>query len=96
VLKFWTLWGGLHNKRAEDIAVWKQRGQAAIDVMERHLRGAAWFTGERYGIADIALYAYTHTAGDVGFAIGPAVAAWCDRIRAQPGYVAMRPAQRRF
>jgi len=91
VLKFWTLWGGLHRKRPDEIAVWKQRGQAALDVMEGHLAGAAWFTGERYGIADIALYAYTHTAGVIGFAIGPRVGAWLDQVRAQPGHVAMKP-----
>jgi len=91
VLKFWTLWGGLHKKRPDEIAVWKQRGQAAIDVMAQHLASQPWFTGERYGIADIALYAYTHTAAAIGFSIGPAVASWLDRVRAQPGYVAMRP-----
>jgi glutathione S-transferase len=90
VLKFWTLWGGLANKRPEDIALWKQRGQAAIDVMEGHLGAHAWFTGERYGIADIALYAYTHSAGSIGFGLGPAVAGWLDRVRAQPGHVAIR------
>lgn len=90
VLKFWTLWGGLHRKRPDEIALWKTRGQAAIDVMEGHLASHPWFTGERYGIADIALYAYTHTAGAVGFAIGPRVGGWLDRVRAQPGHVAIR------
>src|SRR3954463_6822310 len=89
VLKFWTLWGGLHRKRPDEIAVWKQRGQAAIDVMEGHLgpreREHAWFTGERYGIADIALFAYTQSAAEIGFAVGPAV-----RDRVHPG----RPAAR--
>ena len=91
VLKFWTQWGGLHRKRSDEIAVLKQRGQAAIDVMEGHLGRHAWFTGERYGIADIALYAYTQAAGAIGFAIGPAVAGWFDRVRAQPGHVPIKP-----
>ncbi len=91
VLKFWTYWGGLHNKRPEDIAVWKTRGQAALDVMERHLATHAWFTGERYGIADIALYAYTHTADAIGFALGPATTAWLARVREQPGHVPIKP-----
>jgi glutathione S-transferase len=91
VLKFWTLWGGLHNKRPEDIAVWKQRGQAALDVMEDHLAGQAWFTGERYGIADIALFAYTQSAASLGFAVAPQLAGWLDRVRAQPGYVEIKP-----
>ena len=90
VLKFWTLWGGLANKRPDEIAGWKQRGQAAIDVMEGHLGGHAWFTGERYGIADIALFAYTQSAAAIGFAVGPRVDGWLDRVRAQPGYVPIK------
>jgi glutathione S-transferase len=91
VLKFWTLWGGLDRKRPEDIALWKQRGQAALDVMEGHLAHHAWFTGARYGIADIALYAYTQNAAMLGYAVDPAVAGWLDRVRAQPGHVAIKP-----
>src|SRR5262245_24304606 len=67
VLKFWTLWGGLEKKRPDEIALWKQRGQAALAVMDGHLAQHDFFSGPRYGIADIALYAYTHTAGDIGF-----------------------------
>src|SRR5262245_25486027 len=95
VLKFWTLWGGLHRKRPDEIALWKQRGQAAIDVMEDHLAGAAWFTGERYGIADIALFAYTQSAAAIGYAVGPRVSGWLDRVRAQPGYAAIKPDPKR-
>ena len=93
VLKFWTLWGGLDKKRPEEIALWKQRGQAAIGVMEQHLASADFFSGRRYGIADIALYAYTQSAGDVGFdmAAAPAVGRWLERVREQPGHVAMKP-----
>src|ERR1051325_3554794 len=91
VLKFWTIWGGLDRKRPDESALWKQRGQAALEVMAGHLADHAWFTGERYGIADIALYAYTHTAAATGFAIAPAVAGWLDRVRAQPGPAAMQP-----
>ncbi len=90
VLKFWTYWGGLAHKRAEDIALWQQRGQAALQVMAGHLAEHAWFTGERYGIADIALFAYTQSAAAIGYAVPAAVEAWLDRVRAQPGYVAIK------
>jgi glutathione S-transferase len=93
VLKFWTLWGGLERKRPEEIALWRDRGQQALQVMEQHLGGADFFSGRRYGIADIALFAYTQSAGDVGYdmAAVPAVGRWLDRVREQPGYVAMKP-----
>jgi glutathione S-transferase len=42
----------------------------------------------QYSIADIALYAYTHVAGEGGFDLGrfPAVHAWLERVRSQPGH----------
>ena len=48
-----------------------------------------WFGGARYGVADIALYAYTHVADEGGFELGrfPAVEAWLARVRAEPGHV---------
>jgi glutathione S-transferase len=89
VLKFWKFWGGLHNKRADEIALWKQRGQDALVVMDGHLATRAFFVGERYSIADIALYAYTHTADAAGFDLEstPAVRAWLARVRAMPNHV---------
>jgi glutathione S-transferase len=89
VLKFWTLWGGLHNKRPDEIAQWKERGQAAIGVMAGHLAKHAWFTGERYGVADIALFAYTQSAAQVGFDVPAIVDDWLGRVRARPGYIAI-------
>jgi glutathione S-transferase len=48
-----------------------------------------FFVGDRYTIADIALYAYTHVAHEGGFDLEgfPAVRAWLGRVAAQPGYV---------
>ena len=93
VLKFWTLWGGLHKRRPDEIETWMQRGEAALAVMNQHLATHGWFSGDRYGIADISLYAYTHTAGEIGFEMDavPAVTAWLGRVRDQPGHVAMKP-----
>ena len=89
VLKFWTLWGGLDKKRPEEIALWKQRGQAALAVMEQHLATADFFSGRRYGIADIALYAYTHVAHEGGFELAryPGIRAWLKRVAEQPGHI---------
>ena len=64
-------------------------GRAALSVMERHLQGRSFFVDERYTIADIALYAYTHVAGEGGFDLTPypAVNAWLDRVRREPRHV---------
>jgi glutathione S-transferase len=96
VLKFWTLWGGLARRRADEVALWRERGQAALGVMEQFLArrppARAWFTGDRYGAADIALYAYTHSAADLGFDLAPlpALRTWLAAVREQPGHVPIK------
>jgi len=66
-------------------------GYAALAVMEKHLASRQFFVGERYSIADISLYAYTHVAAEGGFDLAPypAVRAWLERVGDQPGYVCM-------
>lgn len=74
---------------AEQIARNHPRGEAALAVMEQHLSERAFFVGERYGIADIALYAYTHVADEGGYDLAayPAITAWLRRVAAQPGHI---------
>jgi len=70
----------------------RKPGYAALDLMETHLKERTFFVAERYSIADIGLYAYTHVADEGGFELGSytAIGAWLDRVRAQPNHVAMR------
>jgi glutathione S-transferase len=90
VARFW-----LHYSGAQvDQAALERRqagGYRALDAMEKHLVRRAFFVGERYSLADIALYAYTHVAGEGGFDLGryPAIRAWIDRVASQPGHVAI-------
>jgi glutathione S-transferase len=65
------------------------KGRDAIAVMDRHLQSRAFFVNERYSIADIALYAYTHVAPQAGFDLSayPNVLSWMGRVAAQPGHV---------
>lgn len=68
-----------------------KKGYAALDVMEKHLATRPFFVGDRYGLADIALYAYTHVAGEGDFDLSryPNIVAWLARVKAQPGHVAI-------
>jgi glutathione S-transferase len=65
------------------------RGRQALAVMERHLAQRRFFVEDRYSIADVALYAYTHVADEGGFDLAPypAVRAWLARAAAEPGHV---------
>lgn len=90
VLKFWTYWGGLEKCKADDIERWKTRGQAALEVMAKHLESHHYFGAEHYSIADIALFAYTQSAEAVGFAVPARVQAWLDRVRATPRWIPIK------
>ena len=81
-----------HPRRA-DLPRLQKQGAAALAVMEQQLAREDFFVGGRYSIADIALYAYTHAAGDGGFELAryPAVSAWIARVQGQPRFVPMPP-----
>ena len=69
----------------------KAPGEAALALMERHLASYIFLVAENFSIADIALYAYTHVAGEGGFALDgyPAIRAWIKRVENIPGFIAM-------
>ena len=95
---FWlTLVKGGRELRQHALDDWMEEGCRALGVMENHLRDHRYFAAERYTIADIALYAYTHLAPTCDFDLTafPAVRAWLDRMAEQPGHVPMdeRPAE---
>ncbi len=86
--RFWYLTG--KSEEFQEALQQKQApGYAALGVMERHLETNDFFVADRYTIADIGLFAYTHVAGEGGFDLTrfPAIQSWIDRIKSQPGYI---------
>jgi len=81
-----------HPRRA-DLPRLRVRGDQALAIMEQQLAREQFLVAGRYSIADIALFAYTHAAGDGGFTLAryPAVCAWIARVQAQPRFVPMPP-----
>ena len=91
VARFIRGWTPADSPRRADLPRLRERGHQALAVMERHLQSADWFGGAAYGIADVALFAYTHCAADGGFDLGayPCIEAWLARVRNTSGFVAM-------
>ncbi len=90
VARFWKHYlPKLSPQQEADLPNRMKNGYAALDVMERHLTTRAFFVDERYGLADIALYAYTHVAHEGAFDLAkyPAINAWMARVAAQPRHV---------
>lgn len=93
VARFIRGWTAIDSPRRAELPQLQARAAQALAVMEQHLAQADWFSGRHYGIADIALFAYTDVAADGGVTLAPypAVLAWLRRVRAQPGFVPMPP-----
>jgi len=92
VARFWKhFFAKLTPQQETELPQRMEKGYAALGVMERHLANSPFFVGDRYGIADIALYGYTHVAGEGGFNLDnfPQVSAWLARVAAQPGHITM-------
>ena len=74
----------------ELVATLLTRGRSSLKSLARGLGdGRPFLSGDDYSVADIAVYAYVHCAGDIG--ADPreheAIAAWLDRVEATPGFV---------
>lgn len=91
VARFISKYLGLPEERRAEYEAKQAGGRKALGVMEQQLAQTAFLTGERYTIADISLYAYTHVAHEGGFDLTefPAVTAWLERVRSQPRHVTM-------
>lgn len=88
-VRFWL--HSLHKTEAElgeKLTDKRRLGFAALDVLERGLAGRDYLVANRYTLADIGLYAYTHVAEEGGFPLEryPAIRGWCARIAARPAY----------
>jgi len=75
--------------RAGELEKLMARGDAALGVMETYLADNLFFAGTGPTIADIALYAYTHVAGEGGFELSsyPNIMAWLDRTSDHPKHI---------
>ena len=89
---FWlTLVKGGRELQQHAFEDWMEEGYRALGVMENHLAGHRFVAADRYTIADIALYAYTHLAHSCDYDLSrfPAVRAWLRRVAEQPRHIAM-------
>ena len=85
------LWlSGRHAQMPEVFENRLDRGRDSLSALERGLAagGAPFVAGDDYTVADIALYAYVHCAGDSSAdpREHPSISAWLDRVEATPGF----------
>ncbi len=88
-VRFLVMYPQVQDDRRQILDLMRRRGHDALAVMESHLKSREWFVGATYSIADIALYAYTHVAGEGGFDLSrySAIRGWLDRVKSHPRYI---------
>ena len=89
---FWlALVRGGRDLQTHALEDWMERGYAALQVMENHLKTSEYFAAGQFTVADIALYGYTHVADqcDYDLLTFPAIRAWLRRVEQIPGFVPM-------
>jgi glutathione S-transferase len=96
VARFIVAVAGREQEERERLATLRVKGYEALAVMERALARSPFLTGDEFGVADIALYAYTHVAEEGGFDLDayPQVRAWLPRVSRVPGFLGMSQACR--
>lgn len=87
VARFWALFGIEASDEARRSRA--EAGAKGLAALERGLTGREFLVANRYSVADISLYAYTHVAPDGGFDLEPypAINAWLERVASQPGHI---------
>ena len=73
-----------------DEAESRRRGaHEVLTVLDGHLASRDFLAGDRYSIADIAVYAYSHLAEESGIDTSPypGFRSWLERVETQPGFV---------
>jgi glutathione S-transferase len=93
-LRFWFGWIGEDNftdLQRTLLPIRREAGEAALTLMDEHLTQTPFLVGGRFGLADIALYAYTHVCEEGGYQLSryPAVQDWIARVAARPGHIAI-------
>jgi len=93
-LRFWVR--SLDLEKLADVqrlqmAPKRQAGNAALKLMDDHLKGRDWLVGDAISLADICLFPYTHVADEADFDLElyPEVIRWMEQIMTVPKFVPM-------
>ena len=80
---------GLADKMSQQIERLHADGYLGLEKLERWLAGQEWLVGDRYTVADLAVFTYVSLAhqGMYEMARFKAIGDWLERVKAQPGWI---------
>jgi len=88
-LRYWTLTGKIARRPRELVESKRHAAMKALNALERQFSRTDFVLGDRYSVADISLFAYSHVARDADLPLDdfPAILRWIARVRAQPRFL---------
>lgn len=89
-LRHWTLTGKLARRPAALVELKRNAALRTLGILEAELSTRPFLAGDRYTIADMAVFAYASRAEEAGLPLAPYphLRAWITRVQAQPGFLA--------
>jgi glutathione S-transferase len=88
-LRHWTLTGKLARRPEQLVASYRAASQNSLRILDQELATRSFIAGERYGVADISVFAYASRAEEAGISLDeyPNFLRWVERVREQPGHL---------
>lgn len=89
-LRHWAMTGKLARRSADMIEAKRSAAVRTLGVLESELATRPFIAGDRYSIADMAIFAYASRAQEAGLSLEAhaQLRAWIARVEAQPGFLA--------
>jgi glutathione S-transferase len=89
-LRHWTLTGKLARRSPELVAAKRAGAANTLRILDAELATRPFIAGNRYTVADMAIFAYASRAEEAGLSLDatPHFRAWIARVEAQPGFLA--------
>ncbi len=89
-LRHWTMTGKLARRSPQLIEAKRGAALRSLGILESELATRPFIAGDRYGIADMAIFAYASRAEEAGLSLDmyPHFRTWIARVEAQPGFLA--------
>src|SRR5262249_40887004 len=85
--RFWGL-TGRDRERPEAFEQRRGAGESALETLDRYLADRRVLVADRYSVADIALFAYTHVAHEarIDMTAFPAIDSWLRSVETTDGF----------
>lgn len=89
--RYWLTLLGEPERYREQLNQKQTPGYASLRILEQHLSTQDFLVSDRYTIADIALFAYTHVAPEGGFSLDAFshIQAWIQRVQGQERHISI-------